>query len=109
GEQYIDSLIAMEEGKDKKDAVWDVAKLKELKGYIEQASRDNDNARDSFVKRQRSSQAVTGEVCLVTRYEAGPEGRWITFAPDYGCIILRNIPNPHQNGKIPFKIKYSQP
>lgn len=70
---------------------------------------DKDNDKDTFVSRHRSSSAVKKGICLATRYEAGPEGHWVTFAPDHGCVQIRDIENPHKNGRIPFVIKYSQP
>ena len=48
-------------------------------------------------------------ILLATRYEAGEDGEWITFAPENGNIQIRKLKNPHKNGKIPFVIKYSQP
>lgn len=68
-----------------------------------------DTEKDTEVSRSRISQATKRGICLATRYESGPDGHWITFAPDHGCIQVRDIPNPHKNGRIPFVVKYSQP
>lgn len=42
---------------------------------------------------------------LITEYR---RDRWITFSPDYK-LILRDIPNPHANGKLPIVVKYCFP
>lgn len=70
---------------------------------------DPDQQKDSVVTRNRTPQAVKKGICLATRYEAGEDGEWITFAPEHGYIEVRRLKNPHKNGRIPFVIKYSQP
>lgn len=73
-------------------------------------SRDDDTQKDSYVSAVRSQKDVAkGRVELVTKYEKGKKGRWITFAPDYGNIIIRNISNPHKSGKIPVVMRYCFP
>lgn len=59
--------------------------------------------------RRRAPFTDTGEIEIITKYEAGPNGRWIDFAPDFAGRVIRNIPNPHQNGKIPVVLKYGFP
>lgn len=61
------------------------------------ASRENPNITGHMQSRR--------QILVATRYEAGPKGRWITFLPDFGYKVIRNIPNPHKNGRIPFVIK----
>lgn len=68
-----------------------------------------DTQKDTFVARKRTPNAVHKGICLATRYEAGEEGEWVTFAPDHSSTEIRRIKNPHKNGRIPFVIKYSQP
>lgn len=87
---------------------WKEDELKLLIQIAEQSS-SVDIERDSKVVRDRTPSQVRKGVLLATRYEAGPDGEWITFAPDYGCIEVRRLKNPHKNGRIPFVIKYSQP
>lgn len=70
---------------------------------------DADQEKDTQVARTRTPGAIRKGICLATRYEAGKDGHWITFAPDHGCVQVRDIPNPHKNGRIPFVINYSQP
>lgn len=87
---------------------WDIAALQLL---IDQAEHQQgpDFEKDTKVSRDRTPQATRKGICLATRYEAGEGGKWCTFAPDNGNIQVREIENPHKNGKIPFVIKYSQP
>lgn len=59
--------------------------------------------------RRRAPFTDTGEIEVVTKYESGPNGRWIDFCPDFGNRVIRNIPNPHKNGKIPVVLKYGFP
>jgi hypothetical protein len=70
---------------------------------------DQDYQKDTQVARTRTPGTIRKGVCLATRYEAGPDGHWCTFAPDHGCVKVRDISNPHKNGRIPFVINYSQP
>lgn len=66
-------------------------------------SKYDDSNKDSVTSTSRySKELVKGQVELITKYENGDKGKWITFAPDYKEVdILRNIPNPHKSGKIP--------
>ncbi len=50
-----------------------------------------------------------GEIQLVTKYERGKKGHWITFAPQYDNMIVRDIPNPHKNGRLPVVFKFCFP
>jgi hypothetical protein len=50
-----------------------------------------------------------GQAEIVTKYERGKGGHWITFAPGFDNMILRDIPNPHKSGKIPIVFKYCFP
>lgn len=88
---------------------WDRDALQILIDMADEASTDPDTERDSYVVRNRTPQASKRGVCLATRYEAGEDGEWITFAPDNAHLEVRRIKNPHKNGRIPFVIKYSQP
>lgn len=92
-----------------KDSGWDKEALDLLIELAENEKTDQDLEKDTRVARTRTPSAVRRGICLATRYEAGEDGRWITFAPDHGCVQVRDIPNPHKNGRIPFVINYSQP
>lgn len=87
---------------------WDKDALKLLLEGAESNS-ESDSAQDSEISRQRTPQASHKGIQLATRYEAGDDGEWITFAPDHAWLEVRRLKNPHKNGKIPFIIKYSQP
>jgi hypothetical protein len=91
------------------DDGWDRDALQELIGETDDHKQGVDQYQDTYTERKRTPEGVKKGICFATRYEAGPKGRWITFAPDNGCIQLRNIKNPHKNGRIPFVVKYSQP
>ena len=43
----------------------------------------------------------TTEFELVTKYERGKNGHWISFLPDYENEIIRDIKNPDPSGKLP--------
>lgn len=98
----------------KKNTSWNKSAVE---GVIEMAkdglpSRVNDSEKDSTVSMSRYSRGefATGQIELVTKYEAGENGKWITFAPDYkDAGILRDIPNPHKSGKIPVVMRHCFP
>lgn len=91
------------------DGGWDPDALELLIEMAGDEITDADGDKDSYVTRQRTPQGAKRGVCLATRYEAGEDGEWVTFAPDHACVEVRRIKNPHKNGRIPFVIKYSQP
>ena len=73
-----------------------------------------DEGRRSYVERNRlpTTSASSGENALVeiiTFYESGKDGHWVTFCPDFDFVKLRDIPNPHGNGKIPIIMKHCFP
>lgn len=90
------------------DDGWDRDALKELIETTEKDSGD-DSDQDTFVERDRAPGGTKKGICLATRYEAGEDGKWCTFAPDHGYTKVRELDNPHKNGRIPFVVKYSQP
>jgi hypothetical protein len=112
-EDFLKDLIADQAETDDgdenptEDSGWDTVALKELIHLAEQPTNP-DLEKDTQVTRSRTPQGVKKGVCLATRYEAGEDGHWVTFAPDHGFCQVRDIPNPHKNAKIPFELKYSQ-
>lgn len=88
---------------------WDRDALKELIERVEAKTSGNDVNQNTLVERERNPQGAKKGICLATRYEAGPDGKWCTFAPDNGYVKVRELKNPHKNGRIPFVVKYSQP
>lgn len=88
---------------------WDRDALQELISKTATKTAGNDTQRDTFVERERNPTGSKKGICLATRYEAGPDGQWCTFAPDDGFLEVRKLANPHKNGRIPFVVKYCQP
>lgn len=88
---------------------WNREALDQLIEMATDQKTDPDLDQDTFTERQRVTNATKKGICLATRYEAGDDGEWCTFAPDHSFIEVRRIKNPHKNGRIPFVIKYSQP
>jgi hypothetical protein len=106
--KYIENLIKGSENKE--DAAgWNVEALRELLEKAKTISGSVDPDKDTQVQLSRTPSSTKKGICLATRYESGKDGHWITFAPDHGCVQVRDIPNPHKNGRIPFVVKYSQP
>lgn len=111
GKKYLEDLIddiENNENDDEDTSGWDLEALKELVENCDEKS-DSDATRDTLTARNRTPKSVNRGICLATRYEAGEDGEWITFAPENSNIQIRKLKNPHKNGKIPFVIKYSQP
>lgn len=106
GRKQLQSILD-DEGAE--DGGWNKDALQMLIDLADDTTTDADQEKDSYVVRNRVPQSVKKGICLATRYEAGEDGKWITFAPDHGFLEVRKIDNPHKNGRIPFVIKYSQP
>lgn len=98
-----------------KNGDWEKTALKYIIESAKEGSRMQKESRDeSYVEndREQSKQGSKGkasQVKIVTRYEAGEDGRWVMFCPDYDNKIIRDIVNPHKNGKIPIVLKYCFP
>lgn len=88
---------------------WNRDAVRELLDLAENETTDSDSTKDTLTERTRISTGTKRGICLATRYEAGQDGEWCTFAPDHACVEVRKVKNPHKNGRIPFVIKYSQP
>lgn len=101
---YLEEMLEEDE-----DSGWDKEALAHLIELCDTQSATTDNDRDSKVNRDRNPGGVKKGICLATRYEAGEDGYWTTFAPDHGFTQVRRLKNPHENGRIPFVVKYSQP
>jgi hypothetical protein len=103
GESTLVSWMEDEEGG------WDKENLQKLIDIASDLTTSKDTKRDTLIDRNRTMNDVKKGVCIATRYESGKDGRWISFAPDNGCMKLRDIANPHKNSRIPFVVKYCQP
>lgn len=97
---YLEDLLDEDE-----EAGWIKQTVKELIKVARDNSLWNDVRRDTYIKRIRTFQAIRGQIPLVTRFEAGKDGHWITFCPWFGFRILRDIPNPHKTNQLPWFIK----
>lgn len=87
-----------------KKAGWKFENIKGIKERLKNGTRDTDPKRDTLRNQQKQKQS-SRQIMVVTRYESGKDGRWITFLPEFGYTIIRSIKNPHKNGRIPFVIK----
>ncbi len=110
---YLEAILDRKSTSWNKDAIKDLIKAAK-DGKVPE--RDLDSSRRSEVENVREyswPQADTGSAArveLVTKYEKGKNGRWITFAKDYKDIgALRSILNPHKSGRIPVVMRQCFP
>lgn len=86
-----------------------------IKGILDKMDEDAtpdgtaEGATDLQQERNEAATLHKGQIRLVTMYQRGKKGRWITFAPDYNYEVLRDIKNPHESGRIPVVFKYAMP
>lgn len=108
---FVDNWVTVEWLEERDKNVWkNINKLtKDAKqgGVGREHGREEDK---SFPQKEyETTTSETGkyaQVKIVTRYE---RNKWVTFAPDFGNIVVRSIDNPHQNGKIPIVMKECYP
>lgn len=93
---------------DDKDDDYDLDAIKEIMDKLDSVEKEADEKRDTMSYRDKIK-TTTKQVEVVTRYESGEDGRWVTFLPDYSYTVIRNIENPHKNGRIPFVLKRCLP
>ncbi len=112
----VSTIVTLEDLKSylkKKNTSWNKGAIQKLIDEAEDSTpaRNDDQQKDSETSRGRYSKDLAkGQVELMTKYEAGEKGRWITFAPDFGDIgVLRDIPNPHKSGRIPIVMRHCFP
>ena len=91
------------------DDGWNREEIKKLLDGADKSEAGTDGEKDTLVERDRIPGGSKKGICIATRYEAGLDGEWISFAPDDGHIEVRRLKNPHKNGRIPFVVKHSQP
>jgi hypothetical protein len=103
---FFEEILDEESGDSKNDALsgWNFEAIRDVIEQIKQKTRDTDPQRDTLRARSKNKGKIR-QVCVATRYEAGKKGRWITFLPEFNYKVIRNIKNPHKNGRIPFVIK----
>lgn len=67
-------------------------------------------SQESYVETEwyggQPTDAAFPKVELRTEYR---RDRWITFTPNYDNLIVRDIPNPYDNGELPIVAKYAWP
>lgn len=89
---------------------WDRDALRELlNNNIDNKTSGVDANQNTLIERDRATAGTKKGICVATRYESGPDGKWCSFCPEDGFMKIRELPNPHKNGRIPFVVKYSQP
>ena len=110
---YLEAVAKRDNTSWNKDALKQLIELAKV-GKI--PGRDIDSSKKSSIENARTSgrppsdNGPAARVELVTKYERGEKGHWITFAPDYKEVdILRDIPNPHKNGRIPIVMRQCFP
>lgn len=98
GYQFFEDL------KDEPDSAgWDKDTLAELDEQLKEATLNPDPKNDGAQTAAKGN--TRRQILVATRYESGKNGHWVSFLPDYEYRVIRDIPNPHKNGKIPFVIK----
>lgn len=91
------SSARFEEELDDPSSLYDKKILKELMPQFKGSEKSPDPDRDTAQKPVSSIKQTQ----VATRFEAGKNGRWVTFLPEYGNKIIRDIKNPHDNKRIP--------
>jgi hypothetical protein len=115
--ETIVSVSQLEYYRDNAVGSWDKAELAHVIDKAREGGKsktNQDTRKRSIVELSREWEVPGGkgsaaQVTLVTKYEAGEDGHWITFAPDFDDCILRDIENPHKNGRIPIILKHNFP
>lgn len=110
---FISNVVSIKFLKDilKRDkTTWDKKTVKKVLKQAEdektKPSKDNDSQKQGVAEQQRYDKSqAKGRIELITKYESGEDGRWVTFAPDFDNTILRDIPNPHKSGRIPVVMR----
>lgn len=108
---FVDNWVTNEWLAQRDPEVWTgVKKLleKTKEGTEGPGAEDSDNKTysEQMYNVQTDETGKYARVKLTTRYE---RNKWTTFAPDFGDIVVREIENPHQNGKLPVVMKECYP
>lgn len=110
--QFFDDILD-EESDNKalnKKSGWKFDTIREIREELKQQAHkgsQKDQEQQTLDEKRKTSDPNT--ILIATRYESGKNGRWITFLPNHGYKVIRNIKNPHKNGKIPFVKKMCIP
>ncbi len=111
---FVDNYVTIDWLKGKLDhpKTWDVEAVQKVisdakdGGGANKKSEDKTFAETEYTDDKDFEVGKYAKVKVVTRYE---RNTWTTFAPDFGNKILRSIPNPHGNGKLPIVMKECYP
>lgn len=117
---FVETMVSvsqLEYYRDNAVGSWDKGELAHVIDKAREGGKsktNQDTRKRSIVELNREWEVPGGkggaaQVTLVTKYEAGDDGHWITFAPDFDDAIMRDIENPHKNGKIPIILKHNFP
>lgn len=109
---FVDSEVTLDWLLERPTSTWkNIDKIDEQIGKDGSGKpKSQDTSTQSWVEREFSGSASGGKgryakILLRTRYE---RDRWVTYAPEFGQV-LRDIDNPHQNGKLPVVVKHAFP
>lgn len=97
--QFFEDILS-----DDTDKTWKKDAINSVIDQIRNFKKETDTNRDTLKTRTERNQSVK-KIVIATRYEAGPDGRWVSFLPDFSFKVIRSIKNPHKNNRIPFVIK----
>lgn len=90
---------------------WEEASITEILERLSNESQpDTDNQTTNIQNdRGESKSLFAGQIKLVTKYKKGYGSEWVTFAPDFGDLVVRKIKNLSPSGRIPIVFKLSFP
>lgn len=108
------SVRELEEQATDKDSKWNKKELMTIVDAARAGDKEKPYDKMSSVERDRynfvgGSRGDGARIRLITTYYSGTDGHWITWAPDYGDVVVRDLDNPHGTGKIPVVLKQSFP
>lgn len=115
--QFIENMVSVSWLEDKQGGSWNNENINFVITEAKKGGKSKSQLefrKRTVTERQREWNTPGGkgpaaQVRLVTKYEAGPNGHWITFCPDFDNKIIRDIANPHKNGRIPIVLKHCFP
>lgn len=101
--EYVKSKVGV--------ANWNTNNLNKILAEWKDGAQPDNSRRMTNLQNDRgqSIDLHRGEIQLVTKYERGKSGHWVTFAPQYDNMVVRDIPNPHKSGRIPVVFKFCFP
>ncbi len=108
---FVDNEVDIKWLEERSPEVWDknaidkLVKLAKEGGHKEDRSEDKTYSQEEYESKNRDI-GKYAKVKITTRYE---KNKWTTFAPDFGNIVIREIDNPHGNGKLPVVMKECYP